>query len=597
MADEAIVVAARDEATAILKRIESQSVQLAGGVQQMAAKTVTASNRMSAAFAVLAVAGATITVIVGIVKALQGASSGLAAMASQGADAFNTQQAAVQGLNVALQGQVADVKASVASHVAFAAAVQVSTNVGDESTLGLMRQAAMMGVADSQLQSVTLASLGLAQALGISQEEALKKVTAATNGAAMSLTRLVPELRGAANEEEAFAMVMAIAQRGLVDAEMQTTTTAGAMARAAGATGDLQEKVGELISPFLKLGYEAVAVTAESLQTALVPAIDAVAAGFTTMKPMLDVIIGGFDNIGVIAGVAFEVIISVITAASDAVGLNKATFETWGEGLAYTIQAASEAVIGGMTWIEVILTNLPAVFNYVEMSFEAMAIGLVIAASEAFSQAIPEELSSFIGFMTEWINGLISGMQAGAMLLIDTLLAPWRALASLVPGLLEGINAAIDTATAGWGATVEIASVTIGSMPGAIEALRAREAELKAAMGGIATDLGTQFSEKFSERASRLNVKVRENLKNELDQIQTNKPTPDMAQLSTVQSQLSAVESRLLSRGRSDDPLLSVVENTRATVNEIKELAPNIAAALRQMLPASGNTLQVEMIA
>jgi hypothetical protein len=604
MADEAIVVAARDEATAILKRIESQSVQLAGGVQQMAAKTEAASNRMAAAFAALAVAGTVITAIVGAVKALQGVSSGLASIASGGIDAFNAQEAATLGLTNALKIQGVAVDESMTSHRAFAAALQATTNIGDEATLATMRQAAMMGVADDQLQQTTLAATGLASALGISVDQALVKIEAAMAGNTEAIGRLVPSIREAATEEERFAMVLAIAERGLADAESQATTTAGVMARAAGAFGDLKEKIGELLAPFQAFISQGLAMLAEQLQVALQPAIELVTRTMQAMKPVLQAMLSAFHATGVVIGVVVETMANLASTVMTFFGASIGTVEQWGDGVAGVVQWAAEALIAGVTWMEVALQNLPAVMVAAGASIELFFIGLAEDAKYTLTDVVPAYLQHFLGTSEGWANTLGEGIAAAGKALADVLLFPWRTLAKIAPGIMQGVLSQVEQAMQSMNVAVDFAGMAIASLPDvAARELTAREAELQGIVGGIANDLGEQFNTKYNERVSRLGIGVRERLQTELTlasratEEQVKEITASTGgSIQSVAASLTAVESRLLSRGRGDDPIQSVADNTRATVDALKTLAPDIAANLRQLLPATGDTLRLEMV-
>jgi hypothetical protein len=63
-----------------------------------------------------------------------------------------------------LQGVAVDVESKRLQ--AFASDMQKLTGVGDEVTLGLMRQAAMLGVDADQLDDAAKAAIGLSEATG-----------------------------------------------------------------------------------------------------------------------------------------------------------------------------------------------------------------------------------------------------------------------------------------------------------------------------------------------------------------------------------------------------------------------------------------------
>ena len=604
MADEAIVVGAKDEASAILRKVEQQTQQLAQGVEKMAAETVQQGKRMEVAFKGIAAAGAVITALVAAVKMAGSAFSG----AGASVEAFNQQEAAVNGLATALRLQGVETEAAIERHTQFANAVQVSTNVGDEATLGVMRQAAMMGVNDAALQDTTLAAIGLSQALGVNVDEALKKVVQATNGNAAALGEFIPAVRTAATEEEKLAAVLAVAQSGLADAQNQTETTAGAMARASGAMGDLAEKVGAIIAPFQRFIAEGIAVFAEEMQRSLEPAIRFVTEGMENLKPVLDAIIGGFQAAAVVIGVALETALNLFNALFAQVSGSIGTWEAWGDTINSVVQFAAKAIIGGFTMFEVMMTNFPASLTMVGLQWELMLVGMVEDTKYALVMTIPALLSFFTGINQQWSANLLKGMFDAMGKLTEVLMLPWKTLAKLVPGLMEGVSAGVSAALKTMNVNVEFAAMQIGKLPTtAGRELTAREQELKGRISAIATDLGAQFSEKYEERVGRLGTATRERLTQDLKltSVAVEKEAEKIAETATAAATknvsgmtqtLSAVESRLLTRGSSSDPIQTVADNTKATVDALKTLAPDIAANLRDFMIGSQTGMRLEVI-
>jgi hypothetical protein len=604
MADEAIVVGAKDEASAILKKIEGQMQTLGDGIQKTAAETVQQGQRMEIALKGVAVAGAAITAVVAAVSAVAGVFTGAAASVT----AFNEQEAAVNGLTTALQLQGVETEAAIARHTAFASQLQVATNVGDEATLGLMRQAAMMGVSDAALQDTTLAAVGLSQALGISVDESLKKVVQATNGNAAALGELIPAVRTAATEEERLAAVLAVAESGLADAQNQTETTAGVMARASGALGDLSEKIGAIIAPIQRAVSEGIAVLAEELQLSLQPAIDFVTEGMANLRPIIQSIVGSFQAFGVIIGVALETAVNLFNTLFAQLSGQIGSWQDWGEAIAAVVDYAAKAFIAGITIFEVAMMNLPATNKMVALQTELFFIGLVEDVKFALINAIPVYLEQFTGISQTWTKNLLTGMVAAMETLTEVLLMPWRKLLQMLPGILNGVLTAVSAAMKQINVNVEFAALTIGELPTAAgRQLTAREQELKAQIGVIATDIADQFNEKYEERVARLGLATRERLQRDIKltarTVEEEAKTVAAAVTSeatknvgSMTQSLSAVESRLLTRGSGNDPIQTVADNTRATVDAIKTLAPDIAAAFRQFM-AGNQSLQVEVVA
>lgn len=604
MADEAIVVGARDEATAILRKVEQQTQQLATGVQKMATETVQQGKRMETAFKAVESSAKMIAFIIGAVKAIGAAFTG----AANSIEAFNQQEAAINGLTIALEAQGVATDAAIERHVRFAESVQASTNISDEATLGLMRQAAMMGVSDAQLQDVTLAAIGLSQALGISLDEALKKVVQATNGNAAALGEMIPAVRTAATEEERLAAIMDVANAGLADAENQTETTAGMMARAALAMQGLREKIGELLAPIQRFISEGIAVLAEEMQRSLQPAIAFVTEGMANLAPILNAIVSGFQAFGVIAGVALESVLNLFNALFAQVSGSIGTWEAWGETIGAVVNWAAKQLIAGITWMEVILTNFPAATTMVALQLELMFIKMVEDAKYALVNAIPALLSYFLGVDEQWIQTLLVGMLAGMEKLAEILIAPWKMLAGMLPGVLTGVLAGVRAAMKQINVDIEFGAMAIGQLPEmAGRELTARERELQSQIGTIAADLGEQFNEKYEERVSRLGQATQERLDQDL-QLTSNfvqeeavaiaETATDTAgsKLKDMTQSLSAVESRLLTRGSGNDPIQTVADNTKATAEALKTLAPDIAQNLRDLVIGNQSGVRLEVI-
>jgi phage-related minor tail protein len=178
--------------------------------------------------------------------------------------AYDQQVAGVEGLEVALklQGVAVDVESKRLQ--AFASDMQKLTGVGDEVTLGLMRQAAMLGVDADQLDDAAKAAIGLSEATGKGLEESLMLVQKGLEGDLNAFGEVIPAIRTMKTEEEKLAAVLALSQRGLEAKAEASNTVAGMSERASGAVGDLMESVGALLAPVRMLISSGIKVLAES---------------------------------------------------------------------------------------------------------------------------------------------------------------------------------------------------------------------------------------------------------------------------------------------------------------------------------------------
>src|SRR5690606_38128169 len=121
------------------------------------------------------------------------------------------------------------------------------TGVGDEVTLGLMKQASMLGVNAEQLDDAAKAAIGLSEATGKSLDESIKIVNNSLAGEFGALGEVIPAMRQMTTEEEKLAAVLELSRRGLEAKTAASGTVAGMTDRASGAIGDLMESVGALL--------------------------------------------------------------------------------------------------------------------------------------------------------------------------------------------------------------------------------------------------------------------------------------------------------------------------------------------------------------
>lgn len=139
---------------------------------------------------------------------------------------------------------------------AFASELQELTNVGDEATLEMLTLATQMGLNAEQAQRAAKNALGLADAMGIGEQQALRMAAAVEQGDTQMLTRYIPTLRMAENDSEKLAIAqefMANAFDTAVDAAQEGL---GPLEALSGHVGDLTEQFGAIISeainPFAK---------------------------------------------------------------------------------------------------------------------------------------------------------------------------------------------------------------------------------------------------------------------------------------------------------------------------------------------------------
>ena len=403
---------------------------------------------------------------------------------------------------------------------AFAKELQLSLAIADEQTNALQRQAMMLGIADDVMQEVTKAAIGLSQATGQSLQSSLFRVNEAINGNANALQTYLPALRQAETETEKLAIITEAANRGL-QLQIQTAGEAeGAINRRKAAFQDLTAAIGEVMAPSVEFQntLAAMAVTAADSVTAMASAFQ---GGGTFIADTLE---------GVRAAAAWTMAFYETFASSMS--------ETW-ELVTASVQLAAHTMVGT---IEHALTEqIPAYAVWFGENFTSIiqdtAVGVI-----TIIQNMGKNLGEAVFAIFDFIRG---GMQGGMAGLGE------RLGDALIVGILDGFEA--QTA-----ALPEVAGRVIGETE---RALRDRVSEL----GGV---LGDRFAENFEARVVGLN-RLMGDFAGDVD-LQANLNLADIAgQVQAASSQsLRAVESRLLTRGETDDPQKDIARFTEKTAEQ-----------------------------
>lgn len=491
--------------------------------------TAASTKMFSVGFKGLVGVAAGVTVAIGAIKGITSAIAGL----KDSVEAFNTQEEAARGMTQAQQD--------------FASALQRSTNVGDEATLMLMRQAEMMGFTKEQSQDVTSAAIGLAEALGVSQSEALKKVAQAMSGNAGALGEFLPALRNASTESEKLAIINETVNAGLQKLNVDSQTTRGAMERAAGAFGDLQEKIGALLDPLFRVTYQGFAIFAETMQVALVPAIEAVNKHFG-MLPI-------------------------------------------------TMDHVAQFIVGSITAIEVVVLNLPMVW---EMMVTAVALRLEQMRADIehiFTVVLPAYFKWFgenaFNLLQDYFNLQLTVLRNFATKLGSVFSVIFDFIRSGFEGGMSGLAGQLGEALSGSllegfeAKTQPLPEIAARQLTGAEELLATDLARMGANLAG-------QFNDKFQERMGALGFDAAPTVDLEFVNPEV---ANDLTKAATSISALQANEQRLLNRGATEDPTKAVAENTKRTNEKLDKLPQMIASNLAPLVNNNQTALQFVEVA
>lgn len=617
--DIKINIGAKDLTKSVLGQVHKSFTKLGEKVKGISSSIATSTKGMASGFKASIFS---VKTLVASLVALAGIAASIR-FAFGSVEAFNVQAEAVRGLTLALE-LAGDAAAGTSEDLQqFAAGLQATLNVGDEVTLGLMKQASTMGVSSDALKDTAKAAIGLANATGISLEEALKKTVQAANGNAASLQELIPELMHATTESERLAIVQGVMAKGLADSEDQTDSLIGVMTRAENSFGDLRESIGAIVGPIKMVLAQGIAVFSETLGTLLGPAVERAKTAMQNMAPV-------FEKVRVVAASVAAVVKVALTAAWNVVSaLGKAFAGLFGgvagsaEGFKGVIKGIAQVVITAMTVIETAVLNMPKFWEMAKISTTIAVIAIIENIKHSFMVVIPTVLRNagtaivatfkwmwqaakavVVGYVTIIINVYKAAFNAIMTVVADLTSKMLTMLRNLMlkvaevdpTGIAEKIAAGLDKASqnakdnskkfaegyknAGKEIVQAGKDMAKGMQfePPEFEAIPAREllpeeTDLKKRLGTIANDIADDYSTRLSARMGDLDTALAQEEPPKVDlDFDIGKIGSDISEEVKQVSALTATQGRLLSRGPSANPVLQ--ENKKQT-QSLEKIANN----------------------
>ncbi len=537
------VIGGKDKAQPAMTSVEKSLQRLEQKTDSVAAST----QRLAAVGTVLAGA-------YGLVKTAIAALGGLEKINA----AYAVQTKAVKDLTSALSVRSSQGKEQSAQMQAFAADLQKLTGVGDETTIGLMAQAAAMGFASDKIDDATKAAVGLADVTGKSLETSLSDVKSALEGNFDAFVGLNPQIMFMRSNQEKLAAVMAIAEQGLQAQSQNMNTVEGAGKRASGAFGDLLETIGAIVAPIRVLVSAGIQTLSESLQTLLIPV-----AQYATQV---------LENIGPVM-----------------------------EWVRDKITQAINVIIGAFTFFEVILTNLGSVWEIVKASAELAMITVSESVMHTLTKVIPAYAAwfaeNFVNLIKDAFNGVIAVITNAGRIIGEMVYQIFAFIASGGEGGIEGLMSGLGQAASI--SLIDGFKSSLTSLPEIAERqLTAREKDLADKIGAVGGRLGQEFSDKMSERM----LGVGSALGDEVDAA-TSKINLKSRPAVLMQG-IPATEGRLLSRGpgtRLPDIMQQILQELRKKPNEKPKILVRLDDDQNRLLQAvAANTqgkVQLEAIA
>jgi hypothetical protein len=363
----------------------------------------------------------------------------------------------------------------------------------------------------------------------------------------MSLTASIAPLAAAMLSLQALFAVFRFATdsvKAFIDAGSPAGQQLGAsMQVATAAVTKLMESVGGLLAPLVGMAAQAMTVAANIASTILAPAITFLSSTFSATGPIVQGFLMGVIGAMTGAEVAFSNLGPIIEYAWLSMKLG---FSQMIEGTKYTFT-----------------TVLPEYIKW----FGENAFNLLRDAAVAMSTVLTnfgKNLGEFAAAIYMWISG---GMKDGLDGLMNNIGQ------TMMVGMLDGFEAQTK-------ALPQIAA----------RQATAYEQALGGEMNRIGSDLGKQFNQKFSQRVSSLTTDLTLPDSGKAQE-STNKLASSLSVVADSQAaianQLSATESRLLTRGQSEGPMQTVAaasQKTAAAAEATSKSSDRMVALLEELL-------------
>lgn len=301
--------------------------------------------------------------------------------------------------------------------------------------------------------------------------------------------------------------------------------------------------VGGLLAPLIQVGAEGITVLAATITTIMQPAIAWMTSAFQTMRPMIDMFLQGLIAAATGAEVAFTNMGKVVQLAWLAFKLG---FAQMIEGTKHTFTVVLPAYV---QWFADNTYNL----------LRDAAVGMATVLTN-----FGKNLGEFGAAIYMWVS---SGMQGGLDGLMNQLGQ------TMMVGLTDGFEAQTQ-------ALPEIAARQITDY----------EKQLMGQMAVVGGNLADEFNAKFAERtagiADTLAFKGEPSKEAPAEKLTTSLASVADSQ-ATIAQQLSASESRLLTRGPSEGPMQSVAQASQKTAvaaEKTQEASDRMVDLLEQLL-------------
>lgn len=520
------VIGGKDQAKPAMASVEQSLQRLEAKTDSLSAST------MSLTKLTVGIAGA-----YALFKSAIASLSGL----SGAIDDFDAAEESVRALDQAMELNGGSSDTLMQQYEGLADTLEKTTNVAAETTQGLMKQAAIMGVSNDKLDDMAVAAIGLSEALGVSLDTGLEKVRLATEGNFKAFEKLIPSMKNMKTDEEKLAAVLELSARGMAMKEEASKSAAGSAEQMEHRVGNLMETIGGTLSPIRQLVNQGITVLADAFSELLAPAAEYMQQVFSDMGGWMD-----WVKEKVIAGV--------------------------------------NLMVGAFTFFEVVLTNLDSIWTIVVSQAELYMLQISGVIMHTLTEVIPAYASwfgeNFVNLMRDAVMLAYAVVSNNVQKIVDAFMALWDFIES--GGTSDILGQLGEIAGRSYLEGFESSLTDLPTI--ASRTITDREQELAATIGQLGSNLGDEFARKMEERMIDIGENVGDGLNTNIDLSMANSGLAKRKD-GTTGTSINATESRLLTRGPSStmEKMLSGVEKigqiltrtgewVRATKDEIAEM-------------------------
>jgi len=233
-----ILLSARDEASPAINKAATSSNHLSKSMQGTSSAGAGLGGGMKGMIGPLALVAGGFLAAKAAAAAAKMAFQAFTGMISGSVESWAVQEEAIRGNSPALQE--------------YASNLQALTNIGDEEILNQMQVARGMGVTDDRMKQVTQAAIALSEVTGKPLKASMKAAVNGTEGYLEALKSTFPAMANMETKAEQQAFVQQKLKEGYANATQGTDTLKGALKSLGNNWGDMLEKVGQLLAPFIK---------------------------------------------------------------------------------------------------------------------------------------------------------------------------------------------------------------------------------------------------------------------------------------------------------------------------------------------------------